>query len=281
MPNPTDPVRNFGWPCYEGALDETATRTRASGRAATTRTWTSARTCTRRAPRQPRPTGPTTTSCAVVTDEDCRENSQGAPINTSLAASSSTHRPEAPSRPPTAARCSSATAGATASGRCCRGRTACREPSSVVKFAQHAESPLDLEVGPAGDLYYVDSENRGGEALPLLRPSRTTPIARPQRGSPLRIPLVLAYRECTAAEPRAWRAARSTARAIRRVTLFEQPHCRARRTRTEGPRAGRPRCGTRCTPEPPEHARRRGRRERYDFSAVRRAERGGPVRLYR
>ena len=21
VPNPTDPIRNFGWPCYEGALD--------------------------------------------------------------------------------------------------------------------------------------------------------------------------------------------------------------------------------------------------------------------
>ena len=120
VPNPTDPVRNFGWPCYEGALDEngdpyprirprsddldldicenlyaegTATaapvlglRPRAAGRAG------------RGLPRR------------------TRRARRSTPLS---AGSSSTRRPAAPSRPPTAARCSSATAGATASGRCC------------------------------------------------------------------------------------------------------------------------------------------------------------------
>ena len=38
VPDPTDPVRNFGWPCYEGAWTRTGTRTPASAPAATTRT---------------------------------------------------------------------------------------------------------------------------------------------------------------------------------------------------------------------------------------------------
>ena len=43
--DPTDPVRNFGWPCYEGGLDANGVPYAAHpARAATTRSWTSART---------------------------------------------------------------------------------------------------------------------------------------------------------------------------------------------------------------------------------------------
>ena len=39
VPEPTDPVRNFGWPCYEGGIDANGEPVRAHpARAATTRT---------------------------------------------------------------------------------------------------------------------------------------------------------------------------------------------------------------------------------------------------
>ena len=158
VPNPTDPVRNFGWPCYEGALDENGDpypriRPRshdmnlnicenlyAEGTATAAPYWAYDH------------------ELPVVTDEDCRENAQGAPFNTSL--SGIEFYPQAGGSFPAAYR------GAlffSDRWRDCiwamlPGADGLPRRSSVVAFAQRAESPLDLEVGPAGDLYYVDSE---------------------------------------------------------------------------------------------------------------------------
>ena len=84
VPNPTDPVRNFGWPCYEGGLDDDGDpypriRPRsddfdlnicenlyAEGTATTAPYWAYDH------------------ELRVVPGEDCRKNAQGAPINTSL-----------------------------------------------------------------------------------------------------------------------------------------------------------------------------------------------------
>ena len=180
VPDPADPVRNFGWPCYEGALDQNGDPVSpASGRAATTRTSTSARTSTRSAPRPRRPTGPTTTSCPSCPDEDCRENSQGAPYNTSL--SGLEFYPQAGGSFPAAYR------GALFFGDRWRdciwamlpGPDGLPRSGNVVKFAQRADSPLDLEVGPDGDLYYVDSKNQVVKRFHSSLPDRR--VSAPER----------------------------------------------------------------------------------------------------
>jgi glucose/arabinose dehydrogenase len=158
VPNPADPVRNFGWPCYEGALDgggdpyprirprsddfdlDICENLYAEGTATAAPYWAYDH------------------ELPVVTDEDCRENAQGDPVNTSL--SGLEFYPQAGGSFPAAYR------GAlffSDRWRDCiwamlPGGDGLPGASRVVPFAQRAESPLDLEVGPGGDLYYVDSE---------------------------------------------------------------------------------------------------------------------------
>ena len=171
VPNPTDPVRNFGWPCYEGALDEHGDpypriRPRsqdqglsicedlyAEGTATTAPYWAYDH------------------ELAVVPGEDCRTNSQGAPVNTSL--SGLEFYPQDGTFP-------AAYRGAlffSDRWRDCiwamlPGPDGLPQPGRVVKFGQRAESPIDLEVGPGGDLFFVDSET---EAVKRVRfaPSAT------------------------------------------------------------------------------------------------------------
>ena len=158
VPNPTDPVRNFGWPCYEGALDEDGNpypriRPRsddqdlnicenlyAEGTATTPPYWAYDH------------------ELPVVTGEDCRTNSQGAPINTSL--SGLEFYPQDGGSFPAAYR------GAlffSDRWRDCiwamlPGDDGLPQRGRVVKFGQRSESPIDLEIGPSGDLFFVDSE---------------------------------------------------------------------------------------------------------------------------
>ena len=195
VPNPTDPVRNFGWPCYEGALDQNGTpypriRPRshdqnvdicenlyAEGTATTPPYWAYDH------------------ELRVVPDEDCRENSQGAPYNTSL--SGLEFYPQAGGSFPAAYR------GALFFGDRWRdciwallpGSDGLPRPGNVVKFAQHADSPLDLEVGPGGDLYYVDSKNQVVKRFRFSPPNDGYP--RPMAAGSLQVPLVVAYGECT------------------------------------------------------------------------------------
>ena len=61
-----------------------------------------------------------------------------------------------PTRPSTTARCSSPTTRATASGSCRRARTASPAPGQIRTFVAAAANPVDLEIGPGGDLFYVD-----------------------------------------------------------------------------------------------------------------------------
>ncbi|MGH2979231.1 MAG: DUF7594 domain-containing protein, partial [Solirubrobacterales bacterium] len=159
VPNPTDPVRNFGWPCYEGALDDNGDpypriRPRsddrdigicedlyAEGTATTAPYWAYDH------------------ELPVVPGEDCRTSADGEPINTSL--SGIEFYPQAGGSFPTAYR------GAlffSDRWRDCiwamlPGADGLPRPGHVVPFAQRAQHPLDLEVGTDGDLYYVDHDN--------------------------------------------------------------------------------------------------------------------------
>jgi hypothetical protein len=132
----------------------------------------------------------------VVPGEDCRKNSSGSPINTSL--SGIEFYPQAGGSFPAAYH------GAlffSDRWRDCiwamlPGPDGLPQSGNVVKFAQLAESPINLEVGPGGDLYYVDSETE------TVKRFRFTPsgdaYVRPKAASPMRLSLVPAYRECIA-----------------------------------------------------------------------------------
>ena len=111
---------------------------------------TSARTCTPPAPRRSRPrTTPTTTaprSCRATTLPD--RQLVGRPASRSTAA--------APTRRRTTARSSSPTTRATASGRCRRARTAFPTRRRDRRSPPAPPNPVDLQIGPDGDLFYVD-----------------------------------------------------------------------------------------------------------------------------
>ena len=157
VPNPTDPVRNFGWPCYEGGLDADGDpyariRPRSDD--------FDLDICEHLYAEETATTAPYWAydhELQIVPDEDCRENELGEPVNTSL--SGIEFYPQAGGSFPAAYR------GAlffSDRWRDCiwamlPGADGLPRPGRVVPFAQRAESPLDLEVGTDGDLYYVDS----------------------------------------------------------------------------------------------------------------------------
>jgi glucose/arabinose dehydrogenase len=196
VPNPTDPVRNFGWPCYEGALDANGTpyariRPRSDDQNLNIcENLYAARTATTP------PYWAYDHELQIVPDEDCRENAAGAPYNTSL--SGLEFYPQSGGSFPAAYR------GALFFGDRWRdciwamlpGPDGLPQRGSVVKFAQRAESPLDLEVGTDGDLYYVDSETEVVKRFRFV--SGGDGYARPKAASPLHVMLVPAYAPCTA-----------------------------------------------------------------------------------
>ena len=85
MPNPADPVRNFGWPCYEGALDENGDPYPRIRPRSDDIDLEHLREPVRGGHRDHgRPYWAYDHELPVVPGEDCRKNAQGAPINTSL-----------------------------------------------------------------------------------------------------------------------------------------------------------------------------------------------------
>ena len=126
VPDPTDPVRNFGWPCYEGGMDANGNpypriRPRSDDQDLNICEDLYAEVTATSAPywaydhEQP-----------VVPGEDCALNPDtGEPAGNQISGIAF-YPPRDRSRPPTGGRCSSATAGATASTRCCRGPTGSR-----------------------------------------------------------------------------------------------------------------------------------------------------------
>ena len=181
VPQPTDPIRNFGWPCYEGGLDAggvpyARVRPRSDDQELAICEGLYARGQRDHARR----TGPTTTSsrsCPARTARSTR-------ARTSRAARSGASRsiPQAAtSPPPTAARCSSGTSCASACGRCCPAPTGCRSASRVVPFAQAAAEPARHR-GRAGRRPALDRRRRlEREAHPLDR-QRGEPGADGSRG---------------------------------------------------------------------------------------------------
>ena len=125
--DPTDPVRNFGWPCYEGGLDANGvpyTRIRPAQRRPGPRHLRGP--VRRAAPRPRRRTGATTTSCPSCQGEDCdARRHRGADRQPDRRRQLLSGAP-ARSRPPTTTRCSSPIGCATACGRCCRPRRRAR-----------------------------------------------------------------------------------------------------------------------------------------------------------
>ena len=87
----------------------------------------------------------------------------------------------AATRRPTTARSSSATTRASASGSCFRTRRASRCRSTRATFVAGAATPVDLQIGPGGDLYYADHRRRHDPTHPELRADR-----RRDRRSPFR-----------------------------------------------------------------------------------------------
>ena len=62
----------------------------------------------------------------------------------------------ATTRASTAARCSSPTTRATASGRCSPASNGVPDPARIRTFAAGAANPVELQIGPGGDLFYPD-----------------------------------------------------------------------------------------------------------------------------
>ena len=83
-------------------------------------------------------------------------------------------RPEHVSRAPTTARCSSPTTTATASGPCAPAPTALPSASLLQPFMSNGSGPVDLEIGPGGDLFYAGFD--GGRRPPDQLSGRPTSV---------------------------------------------------------------------------------------------------------
>ena len=135
------PVKNFGWPCYEGpnrqsgwdALDVNLCESlyaQAGGLTAPFYAYHHA--------------------AQVVPSETCPAGSSSITgISFAFYAAGRTRRP-------TTARCSSPTAPAGASGRCCATASTLPDKTRIQTFVAAAANPVDLQVGPGGDLFYAD-----------------------------------------------------------------------------------------------------------------------------
>ena len=86
-------------------------------------------------------------------------------------------RRRAPSRASTTARSSSPTTRATASGSCSRTPTAIPDPATTEVFINGAAGPVDLQVGPGGDLFYADLSGGTIRRVHSLAPNGA-PVAR-------------------------------------------------------------------------------------------------------
>ena len=140
------------------------------------------------APRSRR-TGPTATARRSSTGETCHEHRprRSRPRLRARRAATSPTR--------TTGRCSSPTTPATASGSMRRGRERLPDPATVQNFAQGAPTPVDLEFGPTGELYYADITGELDPADQLHgRPATTrrprSPQADPQSGD---VPLTVDF----------------------------------------------------------------------------------------
>ena len=79
---------------------------------------------------------------------------------------------------PTTARSSSPTTPVTASGSCSRARTASR-PGRIGRLQAAAANPVDLQIGPDGELYYADFDGGTIRRIAYLRESAANCVARP------------------------------------------------------------------------------------------------------
>ena len=101
----------------------------------------------------------------------------------------------------TTARCSSPTTRATASGRCRQARTGCPNPAARLTFAAAAANPVDLEIGPGGDLFYADFDGgtiRRIRYFSANRPPVAVATANPTTGA---APLTVTFNGTGSSDP--------------------------------------------------------------------------------
>ena len=142
LQDPTAAVRNFGWPCYEGSGRQSGYD---SANLSICENLYGDGTAAVQAP-----------LFAWNHGGAGRRPARACPTGSSSAAGIAFGRPMATTRPSTAGRSSSPTTRVTASGRCCRARTACPTRRRIRTFAAGAANPVHLQIGPGGDLFYAD-----------------------------------------------------------------------------------------------------------------------------
>ena len=163
--NPTGPtVTNFGWPCYEG--NGTQSGYLAAG-------LSSARTSMPRPARRPAPSTPTSTPPRSSPARPARRAARRFPASPSTAPAATRRATRGPSSSPTIR--------ASASGSCFPDAQGKPVASTRATFIAGAATPVDLQIGPGGDLYYAD--HAGGT---IRRVQSFAPTARGVGGSPFR-----------------------------------------------------------------------------------------------
>jgi glucose/arabinose dehydrogenase/PKD repeat protein len=158
VPSPTDPVRNFGWPCYEGALDDEGVPYARIRPRSDDRDFDICEDLYAEGTSTTAPYWAYDHELPVVPGEDCHADENGDPVNTSITGVQ--FYPVSGSFP-------AAYRGAlffSDRWRDCiwamlPGTDGLPDGARVVPFAQRAAYPIDLEVGPGGDLFYVDHDN--------------------------------------------------------------------------------------------------------------------------
>ena len=179
---------NFGWPCYEG-------NARQPGYDGANLTICENLYAAQPA-QTPRRTSPTTTPAKVVAGEACPTGSSS---STGVAFYPT---PAAPTRPRTTARSSSPTT----RRRCIWAMLPAApgglpDPANLQTFAAGAASPVDLAIGPGGDLYYADlaaARSAGSATTPAT--SRRSPSidATPTSGA---APLTVTFNGAGSTDP--------------------------------------------------------------------------------
>ena len=174
---------NFGWPCYEG--DRPARRGYDSANLEPVRDALHGR---HRAVDRP-----------VLHVQPRRQGRRrrGCPTGGSSIAGARVLRRHAAARTRrrTTARCSSPTTPATASGRCAKGADGAARPASIADVrGRRRPDPVDLEIGPGGDLYYADLDGgtirRIRYSVANQRPDRARDRRHPTAGA---VPLTVAF----------------------------------------------------------------------------------------